>query len=77
MSGSQQGSDTLTTSQTLISSGASDASGNFVVPNLKGASVYLIKVAPPSGSNLSPGSMIISQVSADSVTVPITLFGPR
>ncbi len=73
--GTQQGADTLTISQTLIASGSSDASGNFAVPKLNGASVYLIKVAPPAGSNLSSGSMIISQVSVDSVTVPITLFG--
>jgi len=69
------GADTVNINQTLVGSGPSDANGDFTVPNLKGASQYLIKVAPPVGSNFGPASVGISQVSVDLAKVLVTLHG--
>ena len=69
------GADTVSINQTLVGSGVSDANGDFSVPNLKGASQYLIKVAAPAGSNLGPASVGISQAYVDPVKVLVTLHG--
>jgi hypothetical protein len=69
------GADTVNINQTLVGSGASDANGEFSVPNLKGTSQYLIKVAPPAGSNFGPASIAISQVTVDLAKVLVTLHG--
>jgi hypothetical protein len=69
------GADTVNINQTLVGSGASDANGDFAVPNLKGTSQYIIKVAPLAGSSFGPASVIISQAYADPVKVLVTLHG--
>jgi len=69
------GADTINITQTLVGSGASDANGDFAVANLKGTSQYLIKVAPPAGSNFGPASVGISQVSVALAKVQVTLHG--
>jgi hypothetical protein len=69
------GADTVNISQTLVGSGLSDPNGDFAVPKLKGTSQYLIKVAPPAGSNFGPASLGISQVSVDVAKVLVTLHG--
>ena len=67
------GSDTAQINQTLVASGTSDASGNFSAPNLKGPSQYLIKVAPPAGTNFGRSSLVISQAYLDVVNVTVRL----
>jgi hypothetical protein len=69
------GADTLNTVQTLVASGVVDASGNFSAPNLKGAAVYVIKVAPPAGSTYQPATTYINEAFADLVKISVTLFG--
>ncbi len=73
--GNPSGADTLNTVQALVASGVVDASGNFNAPNLKGAAVYVIKVAPPAGSTFQPATTYINQAFADLVKVSVTLFG--
>jgi hypothetical protein len=69
------GADTANINQTLVASGPSDATGSFSVPNLKGTGEYLIKVAPPAGSNFGPASVFINQAYLDVVNVLVTLHG--
>jgi len=69
------GADTVNINQTLVASGPSDANGDFAAPNLKGTGQYLIKVAPPPGSNFGPASIAISQAYVDLVKVLVTLHG--
>jgi hypothetical protein len=69
------GADTVNINTTLVGSGVSDANGDFAVPNLKGTGQYLIKVAPPAGSNLGPASIGIYQAYLDLVKVQVTLHG--
>ena len=68
------GADTVNISQTLVASGVSDANGNFTAPNLKGASVYAIKVTPPADSDFQPATQFVNQAFADLVNVSVTLF---
>src|SRR5262249_43540198 len=69
------GADTVNINQTLVGNGVSDANGDFAVPNLKGTSTYLIRVAGPTGSNFGPASVIFSQAYVDPVKVLVTLHG--
>lgn len=68
------GADTVNISQTLVATGVSDAAGNFSAANLKGAAVYVVKVAPPAGSNFGPATTYLNQAFADLVKLPVTLF---
>jgi hypothetical protein len=69
------GADTVNINTTLVGTGVSDANGDVAVPNLKGTGQYLIKVAPPAGSNLGPASIGIYQAYVDLVKVTVTLHG--
>jgi hypothetical protein len=69
------GADTVNINETLVGSGTSDANGDVTVPNLKGTGQYLIKVAPPAGSNFGPASIPIFQAYVDLVKVMVTLHG--
>ena len=69
------GADTIQLNQTLVGTGISDANGDVTVSNLKGTGQYLIKVAPPAGSNLGPATVSISQAYLDLVKVMVTLHG--
>jgi hypothetical protein len=69
------GADTVNINTTLVGSGVSDANGDVAVLNLKGTGQYLIKVAPPAGSNLGPASIPLYQAYVDLVKVTVTLHG--
>ncbi len=70
----QGGNDTVNISNTVVATGTSDATGNVTFPDLKGASVYIIKAAPPAGSPLRAASIGIGQTFIDPLKLQLTLF---
>jgi hypothetical protein len=69
------GADTVYLNSTLVATGSSDANGNVRFPDLKGASLYLIKAAPPPGSSLGTATTFVNQAFADTIKILITLHG--
>ena len=69
------GADTVYLNSTLVATGSSDANGNVTFPDLKGASWYLVKAAPPPGSTLGIATTFINQAFADTVRLTIVLHG--
>lgn len=70
------GNDTVHISNTVVAMSSSDANGNVTFPDLKGASVYIIKAEPPAGSPLRASSTAIGQTFTDAVKLQLTLFHP-
>ena len=69
------GADTVNITSTVIATGTSDANGDAVFPDLKGAAFYLIKAEPPKGSNLGPATTFTNQAFVDKVKLTMILHG--
>jgi hypothetical protein len=70
------GADSVNITTTVIATATSDASGNVSFPGLVGSTSYVLKAAPPAGSNLAPVSLFVGQAFSDVVKLSVTLHRP-
>ena len=70
------GQDSLTFTETLVATAATDANGDVSFPNLKGAYTYVIKAVPPAGVLLTSPTAFIPQAFSETIKTTLVLRKP-
>ena len=70
------GQDTLTFTETVVATGTTDADGDVSFPNLKGASTYVVKSAPPAGLALSAPTITIPNAYSETIRTTLVFRKP-
>ena len=70
------GQDTLTFTETVIATGATDANGDITFPNLKGAATYVVKSAPPAGLTLWAPTVTIPNAYSETIKTTLVFRKP-